>query len=361
VSSPRGTRGGATVVAVLVALALPGPAAARDSVPQHGHAVAAKRVATGAKRVTAYWTPARMAHATPLTVEPPSTEAGSAGASARSSTQPQGEPIVVPPSAPAGWQPQTTSSPPAGIRQRPPDQGGGEAPPIAYTSVELTDTTSYPDRTHGIVFFTLGKFDYSCSGTAVTSVNQSVVMTAGHCVHEGGRHLPWAKNFIFVPGYQDMFEPFGAWAARQLFTTKSWRKKARFSGDIGAAAMNPNSFGQTVEAAVGARGIAFNLPREQTYRSYGYPVTPQPKFDGESLWACDSQFGYTDPFPEPKGPPQSAIGCDMQAGASGGGWVIGDEVVNSTNSFGYSFLPAILFGPYYGDLAVQVYGRAAAG
>ena len=297
-----------------------------------------------------------MAHAKPLSVESPA--AAGHAPSTHSSTQPQGDPVVIDPAAPAGWQPYSTTPAPAGDRGGIPYQSSPG--PISYTSFELTDTTSYPNRTHGIIFFKLGKFNYSCSGTAVNSTSGSVVMTAGHCVHEGGRHRPWATNLIFAPGYQDRVAPFGTWAARRLFTTKLWRKKARFSGDVGAAALNPNPAGQTVLSAVGARGIAFNLPRELTYRAYGYPVTPDPPFDGESLWACDSQFGYTDPYPEPKGPTQSAIGCNMQAGSSGGGWVVDDQFVNSSNSFGYSFLPEILFGPYYGDLAAQVYGSAAA-
>lgn len=348
---------GATAAA-LVALALPASAAAGDGVPDQGPAAAGKKLGKGTERVADYWTRARMSHARPLTVEPSGV---TPAPSPTSSTQPQGEPVVIPPAAPEGWQPGTDSPAPAGYPQGPGGGGSKGGAPISYTSVELTDTTSYPNRVHGIVFFKLGKFDYSCSGTAVNSTSGSVVMTAGHCVHEGGRRRPWATNFYFVPGYQDKFAPFGGWVARQLFTTKAWRKKARFYGDVGAAALNPNEFGQTVESAVGARGIGFNLPREQVYRSYGYPVFPQPKFDGESLWVCDSAFGYTDPFPEPKGPPQSAIGCDMQGGSSGGGWVIDDTTLNSTNSFGYGFLPEILFGPYYGDLAIQVYGRAQAG
>jgi hypothetical protein len=32
--------------------------------------------------------------------------------------------------------------------------------------------------------------------------------------------------------------------------------------------------------------------------------------------------------------------------------------VNSTNSFGYSFIEEVLFGPYYGNLAAKVYGAA---
>jgi V8-like Glu-specific endopeptidase len=347
----------AATVAALVALALPSIAAARDSVPHHGPDVAVERLHQGTHSALEYWTRARMRNAIPLMVEPPAAPAATASAS---SAEPGGEPIVIPPAAPEGWEPGTTTAVGSGLGKRP--GGGGEAQgPIPYSSVELTDTTSYPTRTHGITFFKLGKFDYTCSGTAVNSASGSVVMTAGHCIHEGGKGRSWAKNVTFAPGYQDKVAPFGVWPARSLFTTKGWRKRARFSGDIGAAAMHPNPAGQTVEAAVGARGIAFNQPREQTYRSYGYPVGPAPKFDGESLWVCDSTFGYTDPFPEPKGLPQSAIGCDMQGGSSGGGWIVNDATLNSTTSFGYSFLPDVSFGPYYGDLAAQVYGRAAAG
>jgi V8-like Glu-specific endopeptidase len=345
----------AATVAALVALALPGIAAARDSVPHHGPDVAVERLHQGTNTVVEYWTRARMRNATPLTVEPPAAP----GAVASASTAELGQPIVIPPAAPEEWEPGTTTAAGSGLGKRPGGDGQVQGS-IPYSSVELTDTTSYPTRTHGITFFKLGKINYSCSGTAVNSASGSVVMTAGHCIHEGGKRRPWATNFIFAPGYQDQFAPFGVWSARSLFTTKGWRKRARFSGDIGAAAMNPNPAGQTVEAAVGTRGIAFNQPREQTYRSYGYPVAPAPKFDGESLWVCDSGFGYTDPFPEPKGVPQSAIGCDMQAGSSGGGWIVNDTTLSSTNSFGYSFLPDVLFGPYYGDLAAQVYGRAAA-
>src|SRR5690606_21385531 len=41
-------------------------------------------------------------------------------------------------------------------------------------------------RTVGRVFFTFQGRAASCSGTAVTSANRSVVMTAGHCVQMNG-------------------------------------------------------------------------------------------------------------------------------------------------------------------------------
>jgi hypothetical protein len=343
------------VAALTVCVAGLAPAASHASPrsPSQGPGVAVERIARSAERVTEYWTPARMRHAIPLTVE--AHAAAQASASAGGAASSRGEPIAIAPAAPEGWEPGTTAAVPGAG----PDGGGRKS--IPYASVELTDTTSYPNVVHGVIFFRLGKFDYSCSGTVVNAPGHSVVITAGHCVHGGGRGRPWSTNFVFAPGYQDMVTPFGLWPAQRLFTTKLWRKRSRFSSDVGAAAMSPNAAGQSVESVVGARGIAFNQPREQAYRSFGYPVAPTPKYDGESLWVCDSMFGMVDPYPERKGPPQSGIGCDMGAGSSGGGWVVGDQYVNSVNSFGYAFLPEIVFGTYFGDAAAQVYLRAVAG
>jgi V8-like Glu-specific endopeptidase len=342
-----------TVPAAAV-LTLPSAAGASpaDQVSSEGPGVAAERAAASAKALE-YWTPRRMSRATPLEVDPPSPARASAAAATLEERA--GAPISIPPAAPEGWRPDTSASLPAGTAEA----GGRQS--IPYASFEVFDTTAYPNVVHGIIFFRLGRLDYSCSGTVVTSPGQSVVVTAGHCVHFGGRGGPWASHWVFVPGYHDKQTPLGVWAARRLFTLKGWRKRARFAFDFGAAAMNPDAAGVSLEAAVGARGIAFNQPREQAYRAFGYPVSPKPKYDGESLWVCDSVFGLVDPYPERQGPPQSGIGCDMGAGSSGGGWVIGDEFVNSVSSFGYAFYPDVLFGTYLGDAAVQVYARAVAG
>ena len=344
---------GWALAAVGIVLSLPASASAAE-IPDGGQRVAVERLRLNAERVTDYWTPARMRAATPLQVEAPTL--GEVSAAGGGAAQPVREPVEIPPEAPEGWRPGETVAPPASA-----ESADARRQWIPYSSVELTDTTSYPNVVHGILFFRIGRLGYSCSGTVVNSPSQSVVMTAGHCVHEGGRGRPWATHMVFVPGYQDTAAPFGVWTARQLFTAKAWRKRARFSSDIGAMALNPDAAGQTVESVVGARGIAFNQPREQVYRSYGYPVSPKPKFDGESLWVCDSEFGLIDPFPERSGAPQSGIGCDMGAGSSGGGWVVGDQYVNSINSFGYAFMPEILFGTYFGDTVAGVYNRAVAG
>jgi V8-like Glu-specific endopeptidase len=347
--------GTAAVVSAALALAASAPA---SELPEPGRAVASHGLDRNAKRVVSYWTRERMRDAVPLTVEPPARSGASAMAAAAEGSS---EPILIagePPGAAGPSAVPRSDMVALGSGGGATASGGG---PIPFTSAELTDTTTFPTSTHGIAFLKLGKSRYSCSATVVQSATESVVLTAGHCVHGGGKKAVWATNFLFAPGYQDKLAPFGTWTARRLFTTKGWRQRVRFADDIGAAALRPNAAGQTAESVVGSRGVAFNLPREQTYRAYGYPVEPVPKFDGESLWTCESQFGYTDPYPEPKGVPQSGIGCDMGGGSSGGSWVVGNGYVNSSNSFGYPFLHDVLFGPYYGNAAAKVYAAASSG
>ena len=78
---------------------------------------------------------------------------------------------------------------------------------LAYPFTRYEPATYNP--AHGKVFFSDGAANYVCSGTALTSGNQSVVWTAGHCVNEGpgGFYTNWA----FVPAYKD-----GARAVRHV-------------------------------------------------------------------------------------------------------------------------------------------------
>jgi hypothetical protein len=54
------------------------------------------------------------------------------------------------------------------------------------------------------------------------------------------------------------------------------------------------------------------------------------------------------------------IDCDMTGGSSGGGWIAGGGVA-SVNSYGYTTLPNVMFGPYQGTVSQSLYTQAAAG
>ena len=210
--------------------------------------------------------------------------------------------------------------------------------------------TSAPTRTNGKVFFSDGGSNYVCSGTALLSGNKSTVWTAGHCVHDGASNFH--TNWTFVPAYADGSRPYGTWTARTLLTTGGWANNGDFSYDTGAAVVSTNG-GSALTDVVGGRNIAFNTARNQQYAAHGYPAAPP--FNGQRLWVCNSPLIYNDTSANP---PTMGIDCDMTGGSSGGGWIAGGSVV-SVNSYGYTTLPNVMFGPYQGSVAQSLYTQAA--
>jgi hypothetical protein len=210
--------------------------------------------------------------------------------------------------------------------------------------------TSQPTSTNGKVFFTDDGLNYVCSGTALLSGNNSTVWTAGHCVHDGASNFH--TNWTFVPAYADGSRPYGTWTARTLLTTSGWASSGDFSYDNGAAVVSPNG-GSSLTSVVGGRSPSFNSARQQQYAAHGYPAGAP--FNGQRLWRCDSALQYDDTSANP---PTMGIDCDMTGGSSGGGWIAGGGVA-SVNSYGYSTLPNVMFGPYQGSVAQSLYTQAS--
>ena len=212
----------------------------------------------------------------------------------------------------------------------------------------------YPS-TYGKVFFTSNSgVNYVCSGSAVASANESVVWTAGHCVNEG----PGAfyKNFLFVPAYRDGAAPYGKFAGSTLLTTSGWQTSGEWGVDVGAVVVGLNGSGQTLSDAVDEAPLAFNAPRNQAYRLYGYPAAK--KFSGQRLRVCQTSWLLDDTSATP-----DTIGasCDMTGGSSGGAWVTSAGAIASVVSYGYSSLRNVLFGPHLEAEAQSLYAAASAG
>ncbi|MEU4605786.1 hypothetical protein AB0F43_22610 [Kribbella sp. NPDC023972] len=209
--------------------------------------------------------------------------------------------------------------------------------------------------TEGRVFFTYQGRTASCSGTAVTSTNESTVITAGHCVKlDGAFHTNW----VFVPAYNNGSTPYGTWTAKKTYATPQWVAGEDINYDVGAAVVNPLN-GQSLTDVVGGQGIAFNQARGQNMYAFGYPAAAP--YDGSKLIYCSgSTFNAFI---------SDGIGmtCDMTGGSSGGGWFLrfseatGAGIVNSVNSYKINFIPTWMFGPYFGTDAQNVYTTAQAG
>ncbi|WP_181766289.1 trypsin-like serine peptidase [Streptomyces albidus (ex Kaewkla and Franco 2022)] len=320
-------RGAGALVAVgaLLGLALQTTPASADSGGTTPGSVVSK---TAQHDSAETWTAERMRKAVPLDL----LDAGSRAVERAGQAVPRGEELKVPAVKPDAG---TMALPEAGG----PWSGGGD---IVQTS--------------GRVFFKMGGRDASCSGNAVTSDNGSTVMTAGHCVkYQGSWHTDWA----FVPGYHDGEAPHGRWTAAKTLTTPQWEASEDMNFDVGAAVVNPLD-GKKLTDVVGGQGLSFNAPYDTTMYSFGFPAADP--YDGAKLIYCS---GTT--FRDFLLTSDHGLSCNMTGGSSGGPWftefdeATGTGLQSSVNSFGYTFLPDTMFGPYFGEDAQKLYDSAQAG
>jgi hypothetical protein len=277
-------------------------------------------------RIATYWTQRRMRAAVPA-------EALVAGRTpASSSTVAAGTPVVV-----SG-------------RRPPPGGGAGGTGELYSGGGEVAATT-------GKVFFTLAGVDYVCSGSATASTNESLVLTAGHCVNEGPGS--YVSNWAFVPGYDNGARPYGTFTASSLVTTSEFASTGDLNYDVAFAVVSPLGGVSLTDTVVG-QGIAFNQPRSLPTYAFGYPATTP--YDGSRLVWC---WGTAVPDPT-KGSTDQGLACDMTGGSSGGPWFIGFDsstgigVLNSLNSFKYrgGKVKTSMFGPYFGSVAQALYDTA---
>ncbi len=340
-------RGYAVGIGVVASLLIAAPSATAAQ-------VASPDAVPNATKVRDYWTPERMREAEPLDLARPAPDLADA--------------VDIRAAAGAGK--------PRSVRATPSD----------YSAVTIGNTRAEGNRTHGKIFGTFpGLGNFVCSGTAITSPNRSTVWTAGHCIWDSDINN-FATNLVFVPGYIDGARPFGSWAAVDAYVPNNWvaTDGTDYRDDVGALRTEVKLRSKTtrekrrcnrrfedkpakrrtcrrrkvrdkVAKRVGARGIAFNQdPNDFTYRAFGYPVNPAPRFDGEHLERCTSGFTGSDgsrPYPPPD---PISISCDMQGGASGGGWVISGTRVNGNVSYGYPPDPFI-FSPYFDSFTKGFY------
>jgi V8-like Glu-specific endopeptidase len=279
-----------------------------------------------------FWTSARMKRARPLDLPRPD----------------RGHIAIDGPLAPAGEAPHFYSP-----------SASGEAG--ASSSFEtVPDPTAETTRQNGAIFietpFGLGR----CSGTSVNAPNFSVVFTAAHCIHSGGRRGRWMDfRWVFVPGYRYGQRPFGVFAAKWVDTTRQWRISGSENYDVGAAVVGRNQRGELLAKAVGGTGIAWGLKARQVFDVHGYPAAEP--FDGETQRICTQTpfLGHdTQSFLVP-GPLNLAVDCDVTGGASGGGWTIsGSRVLNSVTNYGYGDDPDTDFGAYFGEEVGRLFHRA---
>ncbi len=128
---------------------------------------------------------------------------------------------------------------------------------------QVSDTSVYPSSaTVLITTSNLGR----CTGWVVA---RRTVITAGHCLHEGGSGGNWADDVTVYAGRDGSVSPFGSCAARLLFSVEGWVAVRDKNYDYGAL---------TVDCDLGfmTGGLGLADPREEISQEQvvvsGYPV-----------------------------------------------------------------------------------------
>jgi V8-like Glu-specific endopeptidase len=193
-----------------------------------------------------------------------------------------------------------------------------------------------------------------CSGTAVTSDNQSTVDTAGHCLYWNSA---WVRNVIFCPLYNNGNTPYGCWAARDLLVPSEWIDASPndLHRDFGMAIVAPNDQGKLTDI-VGGAGWAYNLSVTQNFSAYGYPAAHP--FNGQTRQSCENRSSRSW---QHAGGLVVSIPCNMTGGSSGGPWFVqinGKLYLNGHNDFTSSIQPGHMFSPYYDGTWYALYDKA---
>ena len=292
-----------------------------------------------------YWTSERMANATPIESAEQIADA-QAQAAAGDSIKPMDEGKAAPE--------QVVAKPMA---------------PTANASATKAETadgrvTNY-SQTNGKVFFrnaTNGK-DYVCSGSSVTSSSKRLVITAGHCVHGGGKNGKWHQNWVFVPGYDRGKAPKGKFQAASLRAYKDWIDKGGnnsavgFNSDVAFVTTHDGTSGGKVNEKVGGHGIIAGGSWTFGVDIFGYPANLD---RGQAMKSCSSKtaraqmqswYFYT------------VQGCNFEGGSSGGPWL-----QSYANGTGQGYVRSVtshmlvgrntIRGPYFDQRLAGLYKEA---
>jgi V8-like Glu-specific endopeptidase len=170
----------------------------------------------------------------------------------------------------------------------------------------------------GFPYRAVGKLFSSGGSCTASSISNSRMVTAAHCVYNTGSNT-WYANKVFVPAYRNGAAPYGQFPTNGCYVLTAW---VNLSGgysinswarhDVAVCRMSNNSAGQTLNAAVGWLGRSSNPYYIQNYHNFGYASNISSLYT--SICTAESFYQTTN---------TRGMGCDMTYGASGGPWILG--------------------------------------
>ncbi|GAA1856418.1 hypothetical protein [Myceligenerans crystallogenes] len=186
--------------------------------------------------------------------------------------------------------------------------------PVAPQGVRPMARRTLPINT-GKLF--IGGFESGswCSAAAINTGSKRVLITAGHCVHEGPGGT-WHRNLVFVPmyrGHADYRAPYGKFQVATMHAFQGWTRSGYFSRDVAFASTYRNDRDQRLVGAVGGNGLTTGGSYRFTATIFGYPYNLD---DGLRMQRCRKEVHR-------HGDRRTSLasGCGYGQGSSGGPWL----------------------------------------
>lgn len=229
-----------------------------------------------------------------------------------------------------------------------------------YTSSRVFPSgaeTYYPYRTVGKIYFSFDGSDYVCSGAVI---RKRLVLTAGHCLHQGeGGQSGFHSDVVFVPALRGGSAPYGEWTASYLWVTNAWYTGGGAvpnTADYAIIEINDRRISGVVRKIgdyLGSLGwITNRLLTDNHLTLLGYP---QSMDSGTTMHRVDSNY-------KKKTTKNTAeYGSDMTGGSSGGPWVqdFGEKAVGQSHAGGGTGNQAVGVTSYgYTNAGVKLQGSS---
>lgn len=122
--------------------------------------------------------------------------------------------------------------------------------------------------TVGALFFRSGSGSHFCTASAVDSGKRNLIITAAHCIYgSDGPHT----DIAYVPGYNAGQRPYGLWTVKQITVTYGWKKRRDQDLDFGFVALN-NLNGRRLGDVTGYNVLSVNNGYTNRVTVDGYPM-----------------------------------------------------------------------------------------
>ncbi|MFL6057100.1 MAG: trypsin-like serine peptidase [Actinoallomurus sp.] len=167
----------------------------------------------------------------------------------------------------------------------------------------------------GVLFFTSRRArDHFCTASVVRSARRNLLLTAGHCLYRydrDPRRAHYRSHLAFVPRYERARAPYGVWTAKHLYVPEGWARRGDVDLDFGFATLRPNRAGRDIAAVTGDNPLAPNVRLPRAVHVIGYPAVrhvaadrpvfcdtvARRRFRWQNTFACGGFYGGTSGSP----------------------------------------------------------------